>query len=126
MSKHMGHGGYVQVGANRVDVFNWSFTKKRDKTDVTDSGSGGWRARVATVRDSSGQFELAWDDTVTPESKGFDIGNGATLKMFLGDSGLAYTVNVIFGECQFKNDNQNGVVMLVVPWEGNGAVTGPA
>lgn len=125
MSIHQGHGGYCKVGSNTLNIQKWTLKKQRDTAEITHSGSGGWRQRKQTLRDSSGSFEMSWDSDDTPESAGFDIGAEITLTMALGDSGQGYVAPAMVKDTNFSVDNQNGVVMLTVNWEGNGAVSGP-
>ena len=126
MAIHKGHGGYVKAGANTLNIGKWTMKKMRDTTEITHSGSGGWRARKQTLSDSSGNFEMPWDSDDTPESGSFDIGAEVSLTMALGDSGKGYVVPIIVKDTNFAVDNQNGVVMLTVNWEGNGVVVGPS
>ncbi len=124
---HQGHGGSVTVGSTTLDIHNWKLKKSRALQEVTHSGSGGVRQRKATVKDSSGTFEMPWQDNVDPSSAGFAEGADIALQMKLGDSALKFALtSALIESLDYAVDNQNGVVMLVVTWQGNSLCTGPA
>lgn len=122
----MGHGGWVKAAATTLNIGKWAATKKRDLTEITHSGSGGVRQRKPTVKDSSGSFELPWDDTADPSDAGFAEGADIALEMKLGASPKKLTLTSALVETvAYAVDNQTGVVMLTVAWQGNSVIVGP-
>jgi hypothetical protein len=122
MSVLSGKNGTLFLGSTEITpVVNWKLVITSNNPDYTANDTGGWKQRVAGVRDASGSMEIkATDDQTCPVEEG----DTPTLALHVDNSGNNYyQVPAIIDKISVDVDiNRGEIVAYVVEFSGNGAV----
>ena len=118
-----GKSGTLNIDADEVTpVARWKLAVTSHNPEYAANDTGGWKQRVAGVRDSTGSFLVMADDAGhCPVAEG----DAVTLNLHVDDSGNDYYgVPAIISSIQVDVDISAGqIVAYVVGFSGNGAVT---
>jgi hypothetical protein len=117
-----GKNGTLFLGSTEITpVVNWKLVTSSNNPDYAANDTGGWKKRVAGVRDASGSLEIkASDDRNCPVEEG----DTPTLALHLDDSGdNYYEVPSIVDKISVDVDiNRGEIVAYVVEFSGNGPI----
>ena len=113
-----GKDGTVSFGGSAVaDCTSWSITTTSNNPAYGSCDTGGWKKRVAGIKDSSGTFTAKYNGAIAMAAG--DTGSG----VFTVDGTATYTVPIIIDQVQLEVDMDDGdVVGYSVDWSGDGAV----
>jgi hypothetical protein len=101
-------------GSEEAEVLNWSLTTTSANDAYHSNDSGGWKKRVAGVKDSSGSFEMRDLPTMS---------EGDSAEAILYTNQDIYTVTIIIDSINVNVDINDGTaVNWTVNFSGNGAV----
>jgi hypothetical protein len=106
-------------GSEITPVVNWKLTAQSSNPEYAANDTGGWKKRVAGVRDASGSLEIkASDDRHCP----IEEGDAPLLALHLDRSGSNYyQVPAIVDKISVQVDIQKGeIVAYLVDFSGNG------
>ena len=121
MAGFSGKLGTVKVGNVAIaEVTGWTFEPKVNVPKYDSNDTGGFKAAVAGVKDSSGKIEIKMDsDGNIP----WEPGDSATLILQVDNTGNnAYTVPAIVSTSPVEVDINDGeIVGATFNFEGNGA-----
>ncbi|MCA9100060.1 MAG: hypothetical protein KDA63_02860 [Planctomycetales bacterium] len=122
-----GKNGKVNDGTSDVaEITGWTLRTESNKLAYASSSSGGYRKRVAGVRDGSGRIEGKLDATsANAITEVLDVGDALTLKLYV-DATHFYSVPAVIDSLDVEVDINTGEP---VGWRGefsaNGAWTNP-
>lgn len=123
MAAFNGQGGNVTIGVATYHVKEWSFEDGADAINVTNTGSAGFKEKIAAPRGASGSFTIVLDAStlVTIPS-----GTTGTATFTLGTSGKAMSLTeIVVTKATYKNPAEEDVE-LEVSFESSGVYSGPA
>ncbi len=109
-------------GEQVAPLTNWKLAVTSKNLDYVANDTGGWTARAAGPRDSSGSFQVKADDAGhCPVAEG----DAVTLDLHVDRTGNNYyAVAAIIQRIEVETDISGGkVVGYVIEFAGNGAVT---
>lgn len=120
-----GQYGDVKIGATQVcEVCKWSFTPKANNPSYASNKTGGYKARVAGIKDGSGSIEGKYDPA-NPIMATLDVGTLVTLKLYLTAT-VFYSVPSIIDSLKIDVDLDTGdFVSFTADFSTNGAWTNP-
>jgi hypothetical protein len=110
MSVESGKDGKVMIGAAAIaDVTKWTLRTTSNNVAYASSSTGGFRRRVAGVKDGSGTiaFKLDVEDPITDE---LEEGDAVTLLLYLDDS-RHYSVPAVIDALQWEVDIDRGEII---------------
>jgi hypothetical protein len=117
-----GKNGTLFLGGSEITpVSNWKLVATSNNPDYAANDTGGWKKRVAGVRDASGSFEIkAADNQHCPVEEG----DAPTLNLHLDNTGNNYyEVPAIIDKISVDvNISKGEIVAYVVDFSGNGPV----
>lgn len=118
-------GGGVKVGATTIaEVKNWSFNPKSNNPAYSSNKTGGYKERVAGVKDGSGSLEGVWDPADMFIAV-IDVGTEVTLDLFITAT-QKFVVPAIIDDYDFTVDMDEGeIVGWTANFSTNGAWTNP-
>lgn len=126
MATISGKNGKVMIGdAALAEITDWTFHTTSVNHAYASSSTGGYRRRVAGVKDGSGTigFKLDPDDPLTDA---FDEGSSATLLLYLDETHY-YTVPAVIDSLQLGVDISSGDVLSgTAQFSADGAWTKPS
>ena len=126
MATISGKNGKVMVGAAALaDITQWTFNTTSNNAAYASSSTGGYKKRVAGVKDGSGNaaFKL---DPADPITDAINEGDAVTLLLHL-DATNFYSVPAVIDAVRLEVDIDTGdVVGGVAEFSANGAWTKPA
>lgn len=123
MSVFSGKNGTLYIDAAEVTpISNWTLSVTSDNKSYAANDSGGWKRRVAGVRDCRGTFQCMLDDAGNVPCH---EGDAITLQLHVDASGNNYyTVPAVVDKIDVECDIQEGEVLaLHIEFSGAGAVT---
>lgn len=103
MAKSIGMGGSVTVGGTSYPVSTWSAAGANDVQDVTDTGSGGWRVRLAGVNDCEINFTAFFGAAATSFTATFSPGTTVAASLGVSGTSPAVTGNFIVSSATITN-----------------------
>jgi len=125
MATISGKNGKVMIGATALaEITDWTFHASSINHAYASSSTGGFRRRVAGVKDGSGSigFKLDPDDPLTDD---FDEGSAVTLLLYL-DATHYYSVPAVIDSIQLAVDISTGDVLAgTAMFSANGSWTKP-
>jgi len=110
MATISGKDGKVKIGpASVAEITRWSFTSTSSNQALVTSSTGGFRKRIAGVKDASGSiaFRLDPGDPITND---FDEGDRVTLLLHI-DAARYYSVPAIIDRINLEVDIDSGDVV---------------
>ena len=121
-----GKDGEVKIGANSLaDITGWSFNTTSNNPAYASSSTGGYKKRVAGVRDASGNIAFKLN-TSNPIGDEFEEGDEVTLLLHV-DASNFYSVPAVIDSLSLEVDIDSGdVVGGTAGFSANGAWTNPA
>lgn len=124
-----GIGGHIRIpGTPNVDVRveEWTLDKSIETPDTTDSGSGGFREREATLKDGTGTATIIWRLTASAEDQSLDVGDEALVNLLLGSTGQAYALQILVNSVSTTNTAKGDVIRQRLGFQHKaGGITGP-
>ena len=125
MATISGKNGKVMVGeATVADVTHWMLTTTSNNPAYASSATGGFKKRVAGVKDAAGTIAFKLDPAA-PITDDFDEGSAVTLLLYI-DATNFYTVPALIDSMRLEVDIDNGdIVGGVAQFSANGAWTKP-
>jgi len=108
--------------AEVTPVSNWKLSVTSHNPDYAANDTGGWKKRVAGVKDCGGSFEVKVEsDGNCPVGEG----DAVTLKLHVDATGNNYyEVPALVDRIEVDVDvNRGRIVAFVVDFSGNGAIT---
>ena len=125
MATISGKSGKVMIGATALaEITDWTFHASSVNHAYASSSTGGYRKRVAGVKDASGgiSFKL---DPAAPITNNFDEGSSVTLLLYL-DATRFYSVPAVIDSVHLAVDISSGDVLGgTALFSANGAWTKP-
>jgi hypothetical protein len=125
MATISGKNGKVMIGATALaEITDWTFQASSNNPAYASSSTGGFRKRVAGVKDGSGMigFKL---DPANPITNNFDEGSSVTLLLYL-DATRFYSVPAVIDSIHLAVDISSGDVLGgVANFSADGAWTKP-
>lgn len=122
MSKLIGMGGSVTVSSTSYPVTEWSANFTNEVQDVTDTGSGGWVARLASVNSCEATFTVYWGAVSGNLASAFAVGNTVAASLVIGASSQSVSGNFIISSFTIKNAAKEAVTFECTA-QSTGAVT---
>jgi predicted secreted protein len=122
MAKLTGMGGSITVSATAYAVSEWSGTVSNELQDVTDTASGGWVNRIASVSSADITFRAWWGSSVALLSSTFASGTKVTASLAVGNSTVTMSGG-FFVESITITNNAKGAVEFQCTAKSDGAVT---
>lgn len=87
-----GNAGYVEVGADRLDVTEWSASENADLSETTNTQSAGYKESITCKKSMTGTVNADFDPALGPKSApDIDAGDQVVLVLHTNASG-AYTL----------------------------------
>ena len=115
-----GKDGKVRIGASDLaEITGWTFNPTSNNPSWASSSTGGYKTRVAGVKDGSGSIEGKYDKT-DPIDDSIKEGDCVTLELFQ-DATRKFIVPAIIEGMTFEQDMDDGEV---VSWSADFATTG--
>jgi len=121
-----GQFGDVKIGSTQIsEVCKWNFNPKANNPAYSSNKTGGYKARVAGIKDGSGAIEGKWDPA-NPATAVIDVATLVTLKLYLTAT-VFYSVPAIIDALKIDVDIDTGdIVSFSADFSTNGAWTNPA
>lgn len=104
MAKLIGMGGSIQISSATYPVSGWSINETNEVQDVTDTGSGGWVARIAGVSSAEVTFKAFWGSGPADLATTFAVGTTGTLTCNVGSGGDSFDVPGIISAFSVTNN----------------------
>lgn len=125
MATISGKNGKVMIGATPLaEITDWTFHASSHNPAYASSSTGGYRKRVAGVKDGSGHIGFKLDPD-SPITNNFDEGSSVTLLLHL-DATRYYSVPAVIDALQLAVDVSSGDVLGgMAMFSVNGAWTKP-
>lgn len=120
-----GNGGYIEVGATRLDVISWEVDTGSRTTENTHSGTSGYSNYEHVCFDASSTIEIPWDEVNQPDTDaGLVPGNKVTVKYYHGGAGGKFITltNTLVEKLITTDNNSNDIVRARVTTKG-GSIT---
>jgi predicted secreted protein len=118
-----GFSGNIQLGANNLDVTDWTLNVNAEAVDTTNTGDAGWESNILGAKNFDGSFKTFWDSTAVPTgAAGFTAGARGTLTLNVGNSGKSYVGTVQLTQVVIENPVK-GAIAFNVTFKGSGALT---
>jgi len=131
MATHQaGRYGKVTVGVTDLEIRGWTREETIGTEDTTNTGSGGFRDSVDTIKEASGTVEADWDVDAPPTDDPPNIraGTEAALELYIGDPAndkkFTHAKVVIVGVPTASE--VRGKVSYSFNWESRGSWTYPS
>ena len=126
MSTISGKDGKVRIGAQDVaEITGWSLSTTSQNSAYASSSTGGYKRRVAGVKDATGNLRFKLDPA-NPLTTAFDEGDSVTLLLYI-DATLFYSVPALIDSVRLEVDIDSGdVVGGTAEFSASGAWTKPA
>lgn len=120
-----GKDGDVKIGTTSIcEIRKWSFNPKSNNPAYASNKTGGYKKRVAGVKDGTGSMEGAWDPA-TPATAVINPGTSATLKLYINATQF-YSVPSIIDSFKLDVDVDSGeIVGWSADFGSDGAWTDP-
>lgn len=118
-------GKVVAGGVELADIVQWSLTTRSHNPAYASSSTGGFKKRIAGVKDGSGAvaFKLDPDDAITDQ---ISEGDAVTLLLYV-DATRYYSVPALIDTLRLEVDIDSGdIVGGVAEFSTNGAWTKPS
>ena len=125
MATISGKNGKVLIGATPLaEITDWTFQTSSANPAYASSSTGGFRRRVAGIKDGSGSFGFILDPA-SPITNNFDEGSSVTLLLYL-DATRFYSVPAVIDSIHLAVDISSGDVLGgTAIFSANGAWTKP-
>lgn len=126
MATLSGKDGKVVVGGTPLaEITAWTLVTSSRNPSYASSDTGGWKTRLAGVKDGRGMLRGKLD-TASPITSQLDEGDAATLLLHLNGT-LSYQVPAIIDELRLEIDIDTGdVIGWAAEFSVTGAVTKPS
>jgi hypothetical protein len=109
----------ISLGTVECDVMDGSYTIESETDEMTNTGSGGWKESVGTIRRASGSFRIPWRSATPP---GWVV--GIKYAMIVDVNGANYlSGNVRVTRMEFPGANPKEGVKVMLNWESEGAMS---
>lgn len=120
-----GQFGDVKIGSTQVaETCKWNFSPKSNNPAYASNKTGGYKARVAGIKDGSGSIDGKYDPA-EPIMAVLDVGTEVTLKLYLTAT-VFYSVPSIIDTLKINVDIDTGdIVSWTADFSTNGAWTNP-
>lgn len=106
----------------QIDNQTWNKSKKNKVIEMTNANTLNNEIYISGVFAQSGDFDVCWDSTNTPEAGGLIEGNTGVITEYLGLSGQGYSQKVIIEEIAPKTATAEGI-KYNAKYKGNGPIT---
>lgn len=107
-----------------INNTGWASEESNRKCEVTNGQSSGHTRWIKSVDDTTGSFDVVFNQAATPDSQGLVKGAFGTLLQYIGNSGHTKSQYVMIEKVAFKCVCKGGEAnMYTVTWQGNGPVT---
>ena len=123
-----GKSGEITVSGTQYNVTGWDATGEADVIDVTHSGSGGYREKLACLQGCSGTITANWDQNAKPTSTPPAMYEGQTIDLHLYYETAGDFLDVpeaVITSLAVTSAVESAATNYTVSWVSNGTYTWP-
>lgn len=118
-----GYSGKIQLGANNLDITDWTLNVNADLPETTNTADAGWQSFILGAKGFEGSFKTFWDSSAVPTgAAGFVAGATGTLTLLVGNTGKSYVGTVFLTQVSIENAPKAAVAFNVT-FRGTGSLT---